>query len=420
MVTPVQTVTSSSLSFSITGVTAGNTLILTVVSITFTSSNSFTISDGSGNVYNLVDQQNPAGGTLATGAAYVLNATAGTINITVAVGGPSSSVAIICREYLANDCKSFDLHAVATGTGATPTSGTTSIISQPSETVIGWCYTAAVGSAPTAGAGFGNIATKEASTVDYVALEDKDVSSSGTQQATFNAASSALYACGVMTFKKGNLLPVQTVTGVTTSTQVINGVVTGNTLCGVVGVTGSISGISDSAGNTYVLVDSNSSTPNALTGFYALNVTGGNLTLTLAGSISSGAIVINELHQSDAVSFDLHAYASGTTGAPGTATSGTTGTTTQASETLMGWVFFGNAGAVTAPTLGSGYSSLGSQVYNTSHSCVATEFKSVVSTGTYNATFGILSGATGWNCGVMTFKTGASAATHFLSLLGVG
>jgi hypothetical protein len=219
--------------------------------------------------------------------------------------------------------------------------------------------------------------------------------------------------------------PVQTVSAATITTATINGVVTGNTLIGVVGTNGgmggSITSLSDNKGNTYVLVDAGGSgTPEGYQGFYALNVTGGNLTITLnsGGSIVSGAIIVQEFNATDASSFDKHAIGTYTnTGSGGSASSGASPTTTQAAETVYGWVF--QLASASAPTVGSGYGNFISKTDGTSL-YVAVESKSVTSIGAQTATF-VCQAFSSAVAGVMTFKSSASTSRQsLLTCMGMG
>lgn len=84
------------------------------------------------------------------------------------------------------------------GNGSTASSGTTSATTQANELIIGYASTSAAHTTThfTAGAGY----TIRQNTVLSLGIEDKTVSSTGTQSATFSMTASDNWGCGIATF----------------------------------------------------------------------------------------------------------------------------------------------------------------------------------------------------------------------------
>jgi hypothetical protein len=95
-----------------------------------------------------------------------------------------------------------DQHTVTTATssGGVQSSGNTSATTNANDLIIGW----AVGSTATAisavGSGFGNLVTATG-TSNELALEDKIVSATGAQSASFTTTNATNNAIGVAAFK---------------------------------------------------------------------------------------------------------------------------------------------------------------------------------------------------------------------------
>jgi hypothetical protein len=152
--------------------------------------------------------------------------------------------------------------------------------------------------------------------------------------------------------------------------------------------------VTDSAGNTYSSAVGPTSMPTsgfAQQVFYAADVTGGNITVTVTYSASTGdsRVAIHELGNVNKDPLDVTAFSTGISGPP---TSGLA-TTNFANELLFGWSL-SNLG--TQADTGAGFTQLESPGLE------ATEFKIVSSVDSYAATFTSTGGD--WAAQLATFK----------------
>ena len=195
---PVQQLTSSLQ--TLTGTfTAGNTLVLAVNTFGPGGGSITSITTNHSETFTLVDNTNNGGTNFRGSAAYLLNCVGGSTTITINTT-TNSSWQIALYEYLASDAVSFDVHAVRGSTsGTNPTSLVSGTTTAANETVVGWLAETGT-STPTAGSGFGHLLAS--SGTNFAALEDKSVTSTGTQQALFTNGTTGTYVCGVLTFKK--------------------------------------------------------------------------------------------------------------------------------------------------------------------------------------------------------------------------
>jgi hypothetical protein len=205
---------------------------------------------------------------------------------------------------------------------------------------------------------------------------------------------------------------VQTLTAQSTSgtTPLVSGAFTTSTTSGnflVVaigndsGLTGTITSITDSKGNTYAKAN-DIATSVSLSVWYAANITGGSShTITVnfndsnTGNVSIVAQEFSGIMASGAL--DKTAAATGTSTSP---SSGATATTTQANELVVASLV--TAGTATTTTAGAGYSNLGGPTTITD-ARTAQASKIVAATGTQTATFTLAASRT-WACIVTTFK----------------
>lgn len=224
---------------------------------------------------------------------------------------------------------------------------------------------------------------------------------------------------------------VQSTTGTNTATPTVTtafgaSVTTGNLIVISVsndsGLTGQITSITDTGGNTYTLIGTELAGSSVLGMYYAKNVTGGaSFTVTVNWSeVSTGrvTVVAQEFSGCD-TSSPLDQTAG--TGATGTAVdTGATASTSQADELIVGGVSYD--GVASTLTLGATFTNLGQS--NKANASAGQESKVVSSVSTYNATFTI-GASRNWEARVATFKAaGAAAAVKpsqpTLLLLGVG
>lgn len=201
---------------------------------------------------------------------------------------------------------------------------------------------------------------------------------------------------------------VQTVTGGNAAssgyTVGISGVATGNTLVVFVGAAQTISTPTDGT-NTYTAVGTtlNFFSNNRMNIWYAKNVTGGNLTLTLGfgGTVGSG-VTIREYSGLDLTSpFDVTNTGSGSNSIP---TTSATSTTTQADELVVAMM---SSNATYTGSAGSGY---GHYLDNNTStvSAVGVEDKIIAATGAQTGVFGT-STVFNWGAIVATFRIASTA-----------
>lgn len=165
-----------------------------------------------------------------------------------------------------------------------------------------------------------------------------------------------------------------------------------------------ISSVTDNYSNAYTNISVTSGTP-VLSLYYAKNIAGGashTITVNTAGFGTNYGIVAQEFSGLDTTApFDVTAAATGTSAAPA---SGSTAATTSANEQVVGAVAFAGSAA---PSLGTGYSNLGSAVQTNADTGM--ESKTVTATGAQSAAF-TLTGSTTWSCACVTFKQSSSGS----------
>jgi hypothetical protein len=132
----------------------------------------------------------------------VANAAAGTTTVTATGGGSGARLLIIAEYDQIATVAPIDRTAGGSAFGATLTSGPTVATTQADELVIGFGACGNSAASPlTAGSGY-TLRLSVASAQNKVnGLEDKIVSATGAQTATFTAASSSNYVCICVTYK---------------------------------------------------------------------------------------------------------------------------------------------------------------------------------------------------------------------------
>lgn len=135
---------------------------------------------------------------------YAIDIAAGTTpTVTVTFSG-SGNCGVIIAEYsgVATRAKA-DITCSATGTtGTTISTAASKVTAYPTELVIG-LMGSQVNPAPTAGAGYGNLVTNNLTGTDWMAIEDKTVTTTGAQTITFGVAAGVFSIAGI-TFSAGN------------------------------------------------------------------------------------------------------------------------------------------------------------------------------------------------------------------------
>lgn len=176
--------------------TTGNTIIATFSLLTNTVTS---VTDSQSNTYTKRRELTSNNSTISIWVAE--NITGGTTPTVTGNFSNISTVNILVREYSGLAAASFDQSAGAGGVAGTASSGNTSTTTQANELVFGAVHSSS--NTPTAGAGFGNFATNITQGSPRLGIEDKRVTSTGVQAATFGGTNS-IWACAVITLKEAS------------------------------------------------------------------------------------------------------------------------------------------------------------------------------------------------------------------------
>lgn len=219
---------SSPISIAFTSnVTAGNMIFVAVLSESAGAAGAgyyaSSITDNQGNTYNQITTNRNASFSACGDVWYAYNAKGGatTLSVTITAAYAGYHFGVLISEYSGiSTTAPLDKFTSSTGyNGGTPSSassGATATTTQASETIIGVISDAAQDTI-TAGTGYGDLFTDSAFGHSF-SQEDKFVSSTGAQTATFGGVSQG-YVCFVATFKNGSApaaqyFPTMTLTGV--------------------------------------------------------------------------------------------------------------------------------------------------------------------------------------------------------------
>lgn len=248
-------------------------------------------------------------------------------------------------------------------------------------------------------------------------LDFTGVTSSGDQNISYE-----VQVDSVSTFNSQPQTPafVQTTTGTNAGgtgsfsiSAFTNNTVAGNSIIVALATQSqTISSVTDNALNSYSKATSLSAANLDIEVWYASGITGGNkptITVTVSSTFTTSVVAQEFSGLLTASAFDKAASGSGN---GTTATSAATTTTAQAIELIIGAVA---TEVATAPTLGSGFSNLGT-VSDTFPTTVGIESRVVTSTGAYTSSFGTAS--SNWTIVVATFKAGAVPLIDALSASG--
>lgn len=443
MVTPVQTVTASAATTStsvvatISGVAAGNTLVIVGAANGMAATASVTsITDSSGNTVTIVATKTP--GTLTTAVAtgaYVLNAASGSHTITINLSSAASAGgSIIVREYRQFDLFVFDKHVENTGTVDNPMTSTASpSTTQPYENVICWC--ARMGSTvPTVGTGFANFTLINGPSNNCQSvLEDMTVTTIGAQTGTVVDTSPTNYACGVMTFKS-KLVQTPFGTGSSGTSSVVTTLTAtgaGNFLvvgwATAVSTSTTITSVIDSAGNNWTSAYSQLDVTGNASGLYYLpsaTNAGGITSVTITfGQTQSGSLAQVREYTALQAPVTILDKTTNALSSANPATSGATTSTTQNTEIVLGLANTVSGSSAPNWTVGTGFFNYLLSQFDFAGPAtlfIAIEEKEVSTTGTQTALFGNPS-VVSTGTAVATFKeVSGSTNNNNLLLLRVG
>lgn len=357
--------TGTTQAFSVAN-TAGNTLIF---GVRCGGDCVVTVTDSKGNTWteNVHQVQSSDLGMMSVWSAP--NCAAGANTVTF-----SFSTAVTARWFIAEysgmlTSNVFDVKT-ATDSGAststTPTSGSATPTTGKS-LVLGIVVTGGSQGVITAGSGF---TLREAANATYrIALEDKEITSTSAQTASFNFTGADTTVTAVVIYKEvlPNASVVQETSSLnaatsTTAAASLSGTAAGNTLhVGVVINSGStISSVADTQGNTYFLLSSFNDTTSGrrYAQYCAPNIIGGvganTVTATFNVTNTSGGIVIREIGNVKASPVDNNQTTNQQS--PGTGSDGVTQSLTNTAQpALISSFCFANS--ATAPTAGTGQTS---------------------------------------------------------------
>lgn len=179
--------------------TNGNLIVVAV----FTSFSAFSvvssITDSQSNVYTKIDSG--VSGNTDAELWYSPSIKGGTTpTITVSFTG-SQDCGFIAREYgFISTTSPKDKNLIGTSSSTPASSGATAVTSQSVELVVGWGVATTAAPSLVAGAGYGNLTTLTGAG-NTVAFEDKTVTETAAQTATFSFAIGANMIAGVATFR---------------------------------------------------------------------------------------------------------------------------------------------------------------------------------------------------------------------------
>jgi hypothetical protein len=174
-------------------ITAGNLLVV-VVGGGSSGSTISSISDGVNNYTKLDGIE--SGGASDGELWYVLSASAATTPTLTITASASDGYKFIFREYIGSF--TLDKHTAASGSGSAISSGASASTTGSNDLVIGWYSQGGSSTPATVGSGYADLTTKVTGAAS-VGIEDKFITSSGPQTATFTG-SGILYEAGVAAF----------------------------------------------------------------------------------------------------------------------------------------------------------------------------------------------------------------------------
>jgi hypothetical protein len=182
----------------------GNFIFIAIAVDVTTANPVASIRDNLGNVYTKIASTASAASTLDRW--YTKNIRGGkAITITATATSPATpDWNIIVREYSGVDINNpLDKSAVATGSSTTPSSGASAATTTENEVVIGSnASDNGTDQTYTLGAGYSNLVSKtDVVTFTDEGTEDKIISATGAQTATFTLGTSAGWVCAVDTFR---------------------------------------------------------------------------------------------------------------------------------------------------------------------------------------------------------------------------
>lgn len=212
---PVQTAVSASTSLANptatfgVGSTAGNTLIC-VISNKGNGGGGAVLptipTDNKSSTWAQVDQLDSFSGVAwTTGSFYILsNCPAGVTTVTGAGLTNSLAISMIIAEYPITNVSPLDVHAVAGGTGASPTSGNTGNTTFTTDLAIGWL--ASVSTSVTAPNPASDLLTATSATNQQCTISDALTSGIGVQSSSYatSGATPSANVCGIVLLKVSN------------------------------------------------------------------------------------------------------------------------------------------------------------------------------------------------------------------------
>jgi hypothetical protein len=391
--------------------TTGN-LIVVAVGTNSTTTTVSSITDSQSNTYTKIDSNTAGPGDVEIW--YAKNITGGTTPTITVTGSTTGKFVVAANEYFGADVVSpLDKNANANG-NSTATLSTTAATTKNDELVFSVGMNVNAAATYSVGSGYGhlaNVTSTGAGTNVTIGIEDKTVSTTGTQAGAMTQSTTGTWGSVTATFKSTiNLVQTKergssSLTPVGQTLVFPSNVTTGNLiLVAVASNVATVSSVTDSLSNTYTL-GSAYHYSNYLTYYYAKNITGGACTVTVTFSTTGWPYnaQVREYEGLDTTSpLDVQAQATGSSTAP----SATTATTGNANDLVVG--IFANTSSNTY-TQSTGYDNF-TMVNTASTQVLGIQDKTVNATGTQTAAITQSSTST-WGAIAVAFKQGAGGTT---------
>lgn len=193
--------TGTTVSVTLSSVTSNNTIVVGIITAFTAFSAPTSITDSQGNWYTRV--AGPT--TVSNGSLYTYvggKVTGGFTSLTVNFSGSGQNNAVIVREYSGVVWTPFDVSAAGTGNSTALSSGATVTTRHANQIVVGIGTQTLNSVTLSAGSGFSNL-TQYAGGSAKIAIEDKEVTSLGTQTTTMTSSQSWNWAMHAVTLMLG-------------------------------------------------------------------------------------------------------------------------------------------------------------------------------------------------------------------------
>jgi len=188
-----------------TAFVAGNMVFVQACWGTSTANIVSGVTDGAGNTYTKIQEQNEVGTGISISTWYAYNVLA-TTTVNVAFNDLANNCSVIIREFSGTTTTDpLDKSAKTSGSSTSPSSGDTVATTVATELVVGSMAKYVAGT-NTLGTGYGNLTATGGIGSKYLIIEDKVVTSTGVQVGDFTIGTTSAWVAAVSTFKAKVLL----------------------------------------------------------------------------------------------------------------------------------------------------------------------------------------------------------------------